>query len=93
MRFKCFLMVIVFISAGHISRAEKHNATPELAEEFATAVKNVENKNFIAAVKIFESCHRTDFQKLNLICHFYIPAVWALQKITKWLSTGLGKHI
>ena len=54
MRFKCFLMVIIFISAGHISQAEKHNSTPELAEEFATAVKNVENKNFIDAVKIFE---------------------------------------
>ena len=54
MRFKCFLMVIVFISAGHISRAEKHNATPELAEEFATAVKKVESKNFIDAVMIFE---------------------------------------
>ena len=54
MRFKCFLMVIVFISAGQFSQAEKHNSTPELAKEFATAVKNVENKNFIDAVKIFE---------------------------------------
>ena len=54
MKFNYFLMIILLISIGHISKAEKHNATPELAEEFATAVKNVENKNFIDAVKIFE---------------------------------------
>ena len=54
MRFKCFLMVIAFISIGHVSQAEKHNAAPELAEEFATAVKNVETKNFLDAVKAFE---------------------------------------
>jgi len=54
MRFKCFLMVIAFISIGHVSQAEKHNAAPELAEEFATAVKNVETKNFLDAVKVFE---------------------------------------
>ena len=54
MKFKYFFMIILFISIGHISQAEKHNATPELAEEFATAVKNVETKNFIDAVKIFE---------------------------------------
>ena len=54
MRFKCFLMVITFISIGHVSQAEKHNAAPELAEEFATAVKNVETKNFLDAVKAFE---------------------------------------
>jgi len=54
MRFKCFLMVIAFISIGYVSQAAKHNAAPELAEEFATAVKNVETKNFIDAVKVFE---------------------------------------
>ena len=54
MRFKCFLMIIAFISIGNVSQAEKHNATPELAEEFETAVKNVENKKFLDAVKIFE---------------------------------------
>ena len=54
MRFKCFLMVIAFISIGYVSQAEKHNAAPELAEEFATAVKNVETKNFLDAVKAFE---------------------------------------
>ena len=54
MRLKCFLMIIAFISIGNVSQAEKHNATPELAEEFETAVKNVENKKFLDAVKIFE---------------------------------------
>ena len=54
MRFKCFLMVIAFISIGYVSQAEKHNVAPELAEEFATAVKNVETKNFLDAVKAFE---------------------------------------
>ena len=54
MSFKCFLMIIAFISIGNVSQAEKHNATPELAEEFETAVKNVENKKFLDAVKIFE---------------------------------------
>ena len=54
MKFNYFLMIILFFSIGHISKAEKHNVTPELAEEFATAVKNIETKNFIDAVKIFE---------------------------------------
>ena len=54
MRFKCFLMVIAFISIGHVSQAEKHNAAPVVTEEFATAVKNVETKNFLDAVKVFE---------------------------------------
>ena len=54
MRLKCFLIIIAFISIGNVSQAEKHNATPELAEEFETAVKNVENKKFLDAVKIFE---------------------------------------
>ena len=45
---------MAFISIGNVSQAEKHNATPELAEEFETAVKNVENKKFLDAVKIFE---------------------------------------
>ena len=54
MRFKCFLMIIAFIGIGNLTQAEKHNATPELAEEFETAVKNVENKKFLDAVKIFE---------------------------------------
>ena len=54
MRFKFFLVSIAFFCIGHMSQAEKHSQAPELAEEFATAVKNVETKNFLGAVKIFE---------------------------------------
>jgi hypothetical protein len=39
MKLKYFLTIIVLISIGHISRAENHTLSPELAEEFQTAVK------------------------------------------------------
>ena len=54
MRLKYFLTVIVLISLGQISRADNHAQPPELAEEFAIAVKNVENKNFLEAVRAFD---------------------------------------
>mgnify|MGYP001164185731 CR=1 FL=1 len=54
MRLKYFLTVIVLISIGQISRAENHAPSPELAEEFAIAVKNVESKNFFEAVRAFD---------------------------------------
>ena len=54
MRLKYFLTVIVLISIGQISRADNHAAPPELAEEFAIAVKNVESKNFLEAVRAFD---------------------------------------
>ena len=54
MRLKYFLTVIVFISIGQISRADNHAQPPELAEEFAIAVKNVESKNFLEAVRAFD---------------------------------------
>ena len=54
MKLKYFLTIIVLISIGHISRAENHTLSPELAEEFQTAVKNVESKNFLDAVRIFD---------------------------------------
>ena len=54
MRLKYFLTVIVLISIGQISRAENHAPSPELAEEFAIAVKNVESKNFLEAVRAFD---------------------------------------
>tara|TARA_B100000925_G_scaffold128528_1_gene96160 strand:- start:623 stop:1240 length:618 start_codon:yes stop_codon:yes gene_type:complete len=54
MRLKYFLTVIVLISIGQISRADNHAQPPELAEEFASAVKNVENKNFLEAVRAFD---------------------------------------
>ena len=54
MKLKYFLIIIVLICIGHISRAENHTLSPELAEEFQTAVKNVESKNFLDAVRIFD---------------------------------------
>ena len=54
MRLKYFFIIIALISIGHIARAENHSSSPKLAEEFAIAVKNVETKNFLEAVKIFD---------------------------------------
>ena len=54
MRLKYFLTFIVLVSIGHITRAENHTLSPKLAEEFQIAVKNVESKNFLDAVRIFD---------------------------------------
>ena len=54
MRLRSFLIIIVLICAGHIARAENHSQSPKLAEEFAIAVKNVESKNFLEAVRSFD---------------------------------------
>jgi TPR repeat protein len=42
------------MSVGHVTQAENHAPSPELAKEFEIAVKNVESKNFLDAVRIFE---------------------------------------
>ena len=54
MRLKYFLMVITLMSVVQIARAENHTLSPQLAEDFKTAVKNVESKNFLDAVKVFD---------------------------------------
>ena len=54
MRVRYFLIIIVLVCVGHSARAENHSQSPELAEEFAVAVKNVENKNFLEAVRSFD---------------------------------------
>ena len=54
MRLKYFLTFILLVSIGHITRAENHTLSPKLAEEFQIAVKNVESKNFLEAVRIFD---------------------------------------
>lgn len=54
MRLKHFFIIISLISIGHIVQAENHSLPPKLAEEFEIAVKNVESKNFLEAVKIFD---------------------------------------
>jgi len=54
MRLKYFLTIIAFISVGQVAQAENHDPSPELAREFEMAVKNVESKNFLDAVRGFE---------------------------------------
>ena len=54
MRLKYFLTIIALISVGQVAQAEKHDPSPELAKEFEMAVKNVESKNFLDAVRGFE---------------------------------------
>ena len=54
MRLKYFFIIIALINIGHIARADNHSSSPKLAEEFEIAVKNVETKNFLEAVKIFD---------------------------------------
>ena len=93
MRLRYFLIIIVLICVGHIARADNHSQSTKLAEEFAIAVKNVESKNFLEAVRSLTSLPRAVSQKLSLTFHFYILAVWVLQKIIKRLSIGLGRHI
>jgi TPR repeat protein len=54
MRLKYFLTIIALISVGQVTQAENHDPSPELAKEFEMAVKNVESKNFLDAVRGFE---------------------------------------
>ena len=54
MRLKYFFIIIAFVSIGQIARAENHSLSPKLAEEFEIAVKNVESKNFLDAVRVFD---------------------------------------
>ena len=53
MRLTYFLLILVVISIANISRAENHSPSPNSVEEFEIAVKHVEKKNFLDAVKIF----------------------------------------
>ena len=48
------MIIISLICFGHIARADNHSQTPELVEQFEIAVKNVESKNFLEAVRIFD---------------------------------------
>ena len=54
MRLTYFLTIITLMSIVDIARAENHALSPQLAEDFKTAVKNVESKNFLDAVKVFD---------------------------------------
>ena len=53
MKSKYFLAIVLFISFVQTSHAEKHTLSPKLTKDFELAVKNVENKNFLDAVKMF----------------------------------------
>ena len=53
MKFKYYLAALLFIGLAYTSQAENHTLSPKLAKDFEMAVKNVENKNFLAAVKMF----------------------------------------
>ena len=53
MKSKYFLAIFLFIGFVQTSHAEKHTLSPKLAKDFEIAVKNVENKNFLDAVKMF----------------------------------------
>ena len=54
MKLRYFLIILALTSIGYIARAENHSQSPKLAEEFEIAVKNVESKNFLEAVRIFD---------------------------------------
>ena len=54
MNLRYFLIIIALVCVGHIARAESHSQSTKLAEEFAIAVKNVESKNFLEAVRSFD---------------------------------------
>ena len=54
MNLKYILPIFLFISSGDISLAENHTPSLKVAEEFKIGVKNVESKNYLEAVKIFE---------------------------------------
>ena len=53
MKFKYYLAALLFIGLAYTSQAEKHTLSPKLAKDFEISVKNVENKNFLDAVKMF----------------------------------------
>ena len=53
MKFKYYLTALLFIGLASTSQAENHTLSPKLAKDFEMAVKNVENKNFLDAVKMF----------------------------------------
>jgi|TARA_B100002051_G_scaffold250357_1_gene261724 TPR repeat protein len=60
MKFKYYLTALLFIGLASTSQAENHTLSPKLAKNFEMAVKNVENKNFLAAVKMFNELAEND---------------------------------
>ena len=60
MKLKFILSTVLFIGFAHTSQAENHTLSPNLAKDFEMAVKNVENKNFLDAVKMFNELAEND---------------------------------
>ena len=60
MKFKYYLTALLFLGLASTSQAENHTLSPKLAKNFEMAVKNVENKNFLAAVKMFNELAEND---------------------------------
>ena len=60
MKLKYILSTVLFIGCAHTSQAENHTLSPKLAKDFEMAVKNVENKNFLDAVKMFNELAEND---------------------------------
>ena len=60
MKFKYYLAALLFIGLAYTSQAENHTLSPTLAKDFEMAVKNVENKNFLDAVKMFNELAESD---------------------------------
>ena len=60
MKSKYFLATVLFIGFAHTSQAENHTLSPKLEKDFEMAVKNVESKNFLDAVKMFNELAEND---------------------------------
>ena len=60
MKLKYILSTVLFIGCALTSQAENHTLSPKLAKDFEMAVKNVENKNFLDAVKMFNELAEND---------------------------------
>ena len=60
MKLKYILSTVLIIGFAQTSQAENHTLSPKLAKDFEMAVKNVENKNFLDAVKMFNELAEND---------------------------------
>ena len=60
MKLKYYLTALLFLGLASTSQAENHTLSPKLAKNFEMAVKNVENKNFLDAVKMFNELAEND---------------------------------
>ena len=90
MRLTYFLLILVVISIANISRAENHTPSPKSIGEFEIAVKHVEKKNFLDAVKIFNA-NKLDVE--NAINNKLSKALINRLKVTEDTISGMIKSI